>query len=170
MKKLTLTLFLALASLVSFGQSTVQTIRLADADIAKLSVGIPEGTMVVDVATKKLYLAIDAVPLNKTITTGLSGATPLFLLINGYVYSVTDELEADEDQDIANEIKLALNNVVDGEAVEIANTDFKVYVNGDLLRHAAYSYEAEAAGNGEIVITGVIYQYDQVSVVYNTIK
>ena len=169
MKKLTLTLFLALASLVSFGQSTVQTIRLVDATTA-IGVNIPEGTMVVDVATKKLYLAIDAVPLNKTITTGLSGATPLFLLINGYVYSVTDELEADEDQDIANEIKLALNNVVDGEAVEIANTDFKVYVNGDLLRHAAYSYEAEAAGNGEIVITGVIYQYDQVSVVYNTIK
>jgi hypothetical protein len=53
----------------------------------------------------------------------------------------------------------------DGALVAIAASDFKVYVNGSLLLKSAYTYAA-----GAITIAAGIYEYDQVSVVYNTIK
>jgi len=175
MKKLTLTLFLALASLVSFGQSTVQTIRLADADIAKLSVGIPEGTMVVDVATKNLYLALAAVNLGTGINDGLNNIvgttlTPLFSLINGYVYSVIEEKIVSADAPTTFEF--ATTKTADGAKVAIENTDFKVYVNGALLPTGSYTYETNFAGDDPtgIEIKSKIYKYDQISVVYNSIK
>ena len=178
MKKLTLTLFLALASLVSFGQSTVQTIRLVDADEV-LTVNIPVGTMVVDVATKNIYLTLAAVDVednNTTINTGLSntdnagGLTPLFSLINGYVYSVIEEKEVGLN---ATEYDFVTTKTADGAAVAIENTDFKVYVNGALLPTDSYTYETGLGDPGPstgIQITSQFYKYDKVSVVYNSIK
>ena len=84
MKKLILILFLGSTSLVSFAQSTVQTIRIANATTV-MAVDIPVGTMVVDVATKNLYIATAGVAKTFTITTGLAEDTPLFLLVNGSV-------------------------------------------------------------------------------------
>jgi hypothetical protein len=175
MKKLTLTLFLALAGLVSFGQSTVQTIRLADADEATLSVNIPVGTMVVDVTTKNIYLAIAAVDEGTSITDGLTNTvlgvlTPLFSLINGYVYSVIEEKEVGLN---ATEYDFVTTKTADGAAVDIAKTDFKVYVNGALLPTDSYTYETGLGDPGPstgIQITSQFYKYDQISVVYNSIK
>ena len=175
MKKLTLTLFLALASLVSFGQSTVQTIRVLNAT-TPLDASIPVGTMVVDVATKNLYLTIGAVDVadNKTINTGLSNTdlagdlTPLFSLINGYVYSVIDENIVGEN---ATEYDFVTTKTADGAAVDIANTDFRVYVNGALLPTTSYSYDKALQNNVTgIKIESLFYKFDQISVVYNSIK
>ena len=164
MKKLILTLFLASASLVSFAQSTVKTIRVTDATTV-MTVNLPVGTLVIDVATKDLYIATAGVLSTFTITTALAEGTPLLLKVNGSVYSVIDEAVADGDDETNGTIVVSNSNAADGALVAIANTDFKVYVNGSLLATTAYSYSL-----GAITIPGNIYQYDQVSVVYNTIK
>ena len=165
MRKLILTLFLASASLVSFAQSTVKTIRVADATTA-LAVDIPVGTMVVDVVTKDLYIATAGVANTFTITTALAEGTPLLLKVNdGSVYAVIDEAVADATDETNGTIIVSNSIAADGALVAIANTDFKVFVNGALLVKSAYTYAA-----GAITIAGDIYQYDQVSVVYNTIK
>jgi hypothetical protein len=166
MKKLILTLFLASASLVSFAQSTVKTIRVADA-VTDMTVDLPTGTMVVDVANKDLYVATASVPLlgnagaDYTLTTGL--AAGVFVKVNGSVYSVIKEVVAVTGPSTA----VALTETPDGALVAIANTDFKVYVNGSLLATTAYAYTTSP---NVVTVTSDFYQYDQVSVVYNTIK
>ena len=160
MRKLILTLFLASASLVSFAQSTVKTIRVADATTA-LAVDIPVGTMVVDVVTKDLYIATAGVDNTFTITTALAEGTPLLLKVNGSVYSVIDEAVGGG----TSSIKVANSQPADGAAVVIVASDFKVYVNGTLLLKSAYTFSG-----GDVTITTGIYEFDQVSVVYNTIK
>jgi alpha-L-arabinofuranosidase len=174
MKKLTLTLFLALASLVSFGQSTVQTIRLANA-ATDIGVNIPEGTIVVDVTNKNLYVATAAVAKNLTITTGLSNA--LFTKINGSIYSVIKEDDVTITEANGGEIIVLISETEtpDGKNVVITNSDFKVYLNGALLRKEAYTYvldtdNATDLNQPGIKIVAAISLYDQVSVVYNTIK
>jgi hypothetical protein len=165
MKKLILTLFLASASLVSFAQSTVKTIRVADATTA-LAVDIPVGTMVIDVVTKDLYIATAGVANTFTITTALAEGTPLLLKVNGSVYSVIVEDVVTSAEVTTGQIDVDVSSPApDGALVAIANTDFKVYVNGSLLATGDYAYAA-----GLITITGDIYEFDQVTVVYNTIK
>ena len=56
MKKLILTLFLASASLVSFAQSTVKTIRMAS-PASSFTDNIPRGTQVVVLSTNAVYTA-----------------------------------------------------------------------------------------------------------------
>ncbi|MGY8951525.1 MAG: hypothetical protein ACKVJW_07055 [Flavobacteriales bacterium] len=169
MRKLILTLFLASASLVSFAQSTVKTIRVADATPATIGVDIPVGTLVIDVDTKDLYIATAGVLSSFTITTALAESTPLLLKVNGSVYSVIDEAVGGG----TSSIKVANSQPADGADVTIVASDFKVYVNGTLLLKSAYTVVADAgAGSNEagIEIAAGIYEYDQVSVVYNTIK
>ena len=168
MKKLILTLFLASASLVSFAQSTVKTIRVAD-DASPIGFNLPIGTLVIDVTTKNLYMAIASVPSATQIATDLASAAPVLKLIGGSVYSVIDEAVGGGD----SSIKVANSQPADGAAVVIAASDFKVYVNGTLLLKSAYTFVTTAgAGANEdgIEITAGIYEYDQIAVVYNTIK
>ncbi|MFT4804013.1 MAG: hypothetical protein ACI83B_002799 [Sediminicola sp.] len=170
MKKLILTLFLASASLVSFAQSTVKTIRVADAT-TDMTVNLPEGTLVIDVATKDLYVANASVSLignagsEYNLTNGL--AALLFVKVNdGSVYAVIGEDVVTSAEVTTGQIDVDVSSPApDGALVAIANTDFKVYVNGSLLATGDYAYAA-----GLITITGDIYEFDQVTVVYNTIK
>ena len=171
MKKLILTLFLASASLVSFAQSSTKTIRIANASPATIGVNIPVGTLVVDVANKNLYLAVEAVDNTQTITTALAAAE--LKLIGGSVYSVIDEAVANAADVTNGTIIVSNSSAADGAAVGLAASDFKVYVNGSLLLKSAYTFVTNAgAGANEdgIEIAAGIYEYDQVSVVYNTIK
>jgi hypothetical protein len=165
MRKLILTRFLASASLVSFAQSTVKTIRVANATTA-LAVDIPEGTLVIDVDTKDLYIATAGVLNTFTITTALGEAIPLFKKVNGSVYSVIVEDEVTSTEVTAGQIDVDVSSpAADGAAVGIVASDFKVYVNGSLLLKSAYTYVGT-----DVIIAAGIYEYDQVSVVYNTIK
>jgi hypothetical protein len=168
MRKLILTLFLASASLVSFAQSTVKTIRVADATTL-MTVSLPVGTLVIDVATKNIYLATASVSLVGnlggafTITSGLAEVVPLFKKINdGSVYSVIDEFTGGSN----SAITVSPTQTPDGAAVGIVASDFKVYVNGTLLLKSAYTFTA----GGDVTITAGIYQFDQIALVYNTIK
>jgi hypothetical protein len=167
MRKLILTLFLASASLVSFAQSTVKTIRVANAT-TNMTVDLPTGTVVVDVANKDLYVATASVSL-----IGFGGTAPynltngfdagVFVKVNGSVYSVIKEVVAATGATTA----VTLTETPDGALVTIANTDFKVYVNGSLLTTTAYAYTTSP---NVVTITSDFYEFDQVSVVYNTIK
>ena len=164
MKKLILTLFLASASLVSFAQSSTKTIRIANASPATIGVNIPVGTLVVDVANKNLYLAVEAVDNAQTITTALAAAE--LKLIGGSVYSVIVEDVVTSGEVTTGEIDVDVSSpAADGAAVGIAASDFKVYVNGSLLLKSAYTY-----ATGAITIAAGIYEYDQITVVYNAIK
>ena len=165
MKKLILTLFLASASLVSFAQSTVKTIRVAD-DASPIGFNLPIGTLVIDVTTKNLYMAIASVPSTTQIATDLASAAPVLKLIGGSVYSVIVEDVVTSGEVTTGQIDVDVSTLAaDGAAVGIAASDFKVYVNGSLLLKSAYTY-----ATGAITIAAGIYEYDQVSVVYNTIK
>jgi hypothetical protein len=171
MRKLILTLFLASASLVSFAQSTVKTIRVATA-ATDMTVNLPVGTVVIDVATKDLYVATASVSLTGntgaafTITSGLAEAIPLFKKVNGSVYSVIVEDEVTSAEVTTGQIDVDVSALApDGAAVGIVASDFKVYVNGSLLLKSAYSYVGT-----DVIIDAGIYEFDQVSVVYNTIK
>jgi hypothetical protein len=90
-------------------------------------------------------------------------------LINGYVYSVIEEKEVGLN---ATEYDFVTTKTADGAAVEIAKTDFKVYVNGALLPTGSYTYETDFVGDDPtgIKITSLFYKFDQISVVYNSIK
>jgi hypothetical protein len=169
MRKLILTLFLASASLVSFAQSTVKTIRIADA-VTDMTVNLPTGTVVVDVLNKDLYVATASVSLignaggAYNLTNGLAAA--VFVKVNGSVYAVIVEDVVTSAEVTATQIDVDVSALApDGAAVGIVASDFKVYVNGSLLLKSAYSYVGT-----DVVIAGDIYEFDQVSVVYNTIK
>jgi hypothetical protein len=169
MKKLILTLFLASASLVSFAQSTVKTIRVTNATTL-MTVNLPLGTLVIDVAKKNIYVATAGVSLLGddgdafSITSGLAEAEPLFKRINdSSIYSVTDEFMITA---LSNStITVSPTQTPDGAAVAIVASDFKVYVNGTLLLKSAYTYS-----EGSVIITANIYEFDQIALVYNTIK
>jgi hypothetical protein len=132
-----------------------------------MTVDLPTGTVVVDVANKNLYVATASVPLlgnagaDYTLSTGL--AAGVFVKVNGSVYSVIDEVVATTGATTA----VALTVTPDGAAPTIVDTDFKVYVNGALMLKSTYAY---TLGTNTVTVTSDFYQYDQVSVVYNTIK
>ena len=166
MRKLILTLFLASASLVSFAQSTVKTIRVATPASA-FAGNIPEGTQVVVLSTNLVYTATTG--FASGAHTDVAAAITANALItvtdtDTSVYSVIDEVEAGTGSNIAISVTPSLTP--DGAvAGSIVASDFKVYVNGTLLLKSAYTFSG-----GIVTITTGIYEFDQVSVVYNTIK
>ena len=84
------------------------------------------------------------------------------------VYSVIDEASVAA---TATSTAVALSVTPDGAvAGSIADTDFKVYVNGGLMLKSTYAYDSTTGTFGTVTVTSDFYQYDQVSVVYNTIK
>ena len=166
MRKLILTLFLASASLVSFAQSTVKTIRMATPASA-FAGNIPQGTQVVVLSTNLVYTATTG--FASGAHTDVAAAITANALItvtdtDTSVYSVIDEVEAGTGSNIA--ISVTPSQTPDGAAAgSIVASDFKVYVNGTLLLKSAYTFSG-----GIVTITTGIYEFDQVSVVYNTIK
>jgi len=168
MRKLILTLFLASASLVSFAQSTVKTIRVANAGIAVTN-SIPVGTQVVMVSTSVVYTAtVGFASTDHTLFSDAITAGALVTVTDTNVYSVIKEAEVSSADVTATKIVVAVAAPApDGASGTIANTDFKVYVNGSLLATGAYTL---VGTNIEIPASTGIYEYDQVSVVYNAIK
>ena len=163
MKKLILTLFLASASLVSFAQSSVKTIRMATPASA-FAGNIPQGTQVVVLSTNAVYTATVgfASGAHADVAAAIT-ANALVTVTDTSVYSVIDEVEAGTGSNIAISVTPSLTP--DGAAGSIVASDFKVYVNGTLLLKSAYTFSG-----GIVTITTGIYEFDQVSVVYNTIK
>jgi hypothetical protein len=162
MRKLILTLFLASASLVSFAQSTVKTIRMATPASA-FAGNIPQGTQVVVLSTNVVYTATVGIASTTVISAAITSGW-LVTVTDTSVYSVIDEVEAGTGSNIAISVTPSLTP--DGAvAGSIVASDFKVYVNGTLLLKSAYTFSG-----GDVTITTGIYEFDQVSVVYNTIK
>ena len=171
MKKLILTLFLASASLVSFAQSTVKTIRIA-ATTTVLTENIPQGTQVVLLSTNAVYTATVGIAKdtgdNSTTFASAVTASSLVTVTDTNVYSVIKEAEVSSADVTAGKIDVDVSSpAADGALVAIAASDFKVYVNGSLLATGAYTL---LGTNIEIPASTGIYEFDQVSVVYNTIK
>jgi hypothetical protein len=161
MKKLILTLFLASVSLVSFAQSTVKTIRIALPSDAFIE-NIPQGTQVVLLSNNIMYTAAVGIASGTVISAAITANS---LVTVGTVYSVTDESEVTSTDQTNGQIVIPNSQTPDGAIATIANTDFKVYLNGTLLVQSAYTY---VSGVG-ITIAGLC-KFDQVSVVYNSIK
>ena len=170
MKKLILTLFLASASLVSFAQSTVKTIRIAT-PATLITENIPQGTQVVMISTNVVYTATLGIASGTGDFANFAAAiagNALITVRDTNVYSVIKEAEVSSGDVTAAKIVVDVASPApDGASGTIANTDFKVYVNGSLLATGAYTL---VGTNIEIPASTGIYQYDQVSVVYNTIK
>ena len=164
MRKLILTLFLASASLVSFAQSTVKTIRVATPASA-FSESIPQGTQVVVLSTNVVYTATVGI-VSTTVISAAITAGSLVTVTDTSVYSVIDEVVAATGATTA----VALSVTPDGAAPTIVDTDFKVYVNGALMLKSTYAYDSTVGASGTVTVTSDFYEYDQVSVVYNTIK
>ena len=165
MRKLILTLFLASASLVSFAQSSVKTIRIAS-PAALITENIPQGTQVVMISTNVVYTATVGIASGTGDFADFADAianNALVTVTDTSVYSVIDEVVAATGTTTA----VNLSATPDGASGTIVDTDFKVYVNGALMLKSTYAYTL--AGN-ILTVTSNFYQYDQVSVVYNTIK
>ncbi len=168
MRKLILTLFLASASLVSFAQSTVKIIRVATPASA-FSESIPQGTQVVVLSTNVVYTATVGIVSTTVISAAITAGSLVTVSdTDTKVYSVIKEAEVSSADVTATKILVAVAAPApDGASVTIANTDFKVYVNGSLLATGAYTL---VGTNIEIPASTGIYEYDQVSVVYNAVK
>jgi hypothetical protein len=168
MKKLILTLFLASASLVSFAQSTVKTIRIAT-PATLITENIPQGTQVVMISTNVVYTATVGIASGTGDFADFADAianNALVTVTDTSVYSVIDEVVAASCVTTA----VALSVTRDGADIAIEAKDFKVYVNGSLLATGAYAYDSAVGASGTVTVTSDFYEYDQVSVVYNTIK
>jgi hypothetical protein len=164
MKKLILTLFLASASLVSFAQSTVKTIRVATPASA-FSESIPQGTQVVVLSTNVVYTATVGI-VSTTVISAAITAGKLVTVTDTSVYSVIDEVVAAT----GGTTDVALSAEPDGALPLIGDTDFKVYVNGALMLKSTYAFDLTRGTFGTVTVTSDLYQFDQVSVVYNAIK
>jgi hypothetical protein len=164
MRKLILTLFLASASLVSFAQSTVKTIRVATPASA-FSESIPQGTQVVVLSTNVVYTATVGI-VSTTVISAAITAGSLVTVTDTSVYSVIDEVVAATG--VTTDV--ALSVTPDGASGTIGDTDFKVYVNGGLMLKSTYAYDLTRGAFGTVTVTSDFYLYDQVSVVYNAIK
>jgi hypothetical protein len=168
MKKFTLTLFLALATLSSFAQSTVKTIRVATATTL-FTANLPTGTVVIDLATSNVYTATAGISLTGNsgaafnITDALAEAIPLLKKINGSVFSVTQEADVAA---TAAALEVTLASAVFNSATATV-ADFKVYLNGTLLKSSAFVYDHATT---KITLTAAIYEFDVVSVTYSSFQ
>jgi len=174
MRKLILTLFLASASLASFAQSTVKTIRVVD-ELEPITENIPEGTQVVLLSTDAVY----------TVTVGIAKGTDDFTdfaaaIAGGALVTVTDTnvstvvVEA-ESQGGAYTVDLNTTGPVLGQTlgdgVLAANGIVKVYVNGTLLSNSSYSVtitDTDSDAVNTLAIAAPLYKFDSVKIVYDT--
>ena len=176
MRKLILTLFLASASLVSFAQSTVKTIRVATPS-ALIAENIPEGTQVVMLSTDTVY----------TATVGIASGTGDFAdfaaaIAGNALVTVTDttvsttvveeELIAD-DATYSKVLTAAVFGQHGGDGVLSNNQIVKVFVNGTLLPSGSYTVEITASATtpvNTLAIIAPLYQYDAVQIIYDTLN
>ncbi len=173
MKKFTLTLFLALASLATFAQSTVKTIRVADASTA-IGANIPVGTIVIDLTTGNIYsatLAGGGVGTAETITTALAATTPLLAIVNKKSsYSVSEYLETSGALGAGLTVLALTKTVLNGVT---AADSFKVYLNGGLLKASEYTFvldsDGATAGNqSTVALNAASYKFDLLAITYTS--
>ena len=172
MKNSVLTLFLALATLGSFAQSTVKTIRIANATDV-ITENIPQGTQVVLLSTNVVYTA--AIGIAKD--TGALTVTFSSLVLDGSLVTkqVISTVVQEEELGVDNATyTIVLSSFLVGEnpvdaAVLVANEIVKVYVNGTLLSKGSYTVTYATAGTSNTVaITAPLYQWDAIKIVYDT--
>ena len=158
MRKLILTLFLASASLVSFAQSTVKTIRVAT-PATLIAENIPQGTQVVMLSTSVVYTAAQGLASGTTDFTDFAAAIAANALVTTQVIStVVQEEELGSDNAAYTKVLssfLVGENPVDA-ATLAANEIVKVYVNGTLLSKGSYTVTYATAGTtNTVAITGL---------------
>lgn len=177
MRKLILTLFLASASLVSFAQSTVKTIRVATTTTV-LTENIPQGTQVVLLSTNAVYTATVGIAKD----TGDNTTTFASAVTAGSLITVTDttvsttvveeELTAD-DATYSKVLTAAVFGQHGGDGVLSNNQIVKVFVNGTLLPSGSYTVEITASATtpvNTLAIIAPLYQYDAVQIIYDTLN
>ena len=172
MRKLILTLFLASASLVSFAQSTVKTIRVATTTTV-LTENIPQGTQVVLLSTNAVYTATVGIAKDTgdSTTTFASAVTAGSLITTQVISTVVQEEELGSDNAAYTKVLssfLVGENPVDA-ATLAANEIVKVYVNGTLLSKGSYTVTYATAGTtNTVAITAPLYKWDVVKIAYDT--
>jgi hypothetical protein len=172
MKKLILTLFLASASLASFAQSTVKTIRVA-ATTTVLTENIPQGTQVVLLSTNAVYTATEGIAKDTDGTSTFDLAVTAGSLVTVTDTVITTVVQEEEvSTSGAYSLKLSSflvgENASDGDALA-TNEIVKVYVNGTLLPKGSYTVTYATAGTSNTVaITADLYEFDVVKIEYDT--
>jgi hypothetical protein len=170
MRKLILTLFLASASLVSFAQSTVKTIRVAT-PAATFAENIPQGTQVVVLSTNVVYSATAGIASGTAISDAITGGS----LVTGTDTFVSTVVVEAESPGGAYTVDLNTTGPVLGQTlgdgVLAANGIVKVFVNGTLLPSAAYTVtitDTATTAVNTLAIIANLYQYDAVQIMYDT--
>lgn len=178
MKKITLTLFLAFINLVSFAQSTVKTIRIANAT-KEIGIDIPVGTLVVDLAIGSFYtatLAGGGVESTETITSALALATPKLALLTREeskpAYSVTESTEITVAMASNSTATHPLGKSILNGVVPTAD-QIKTYLNGALLKAGDYTFTLDSdsgtTGNqSTVTFVGTSYEFDLLTVMYTS--
>ena len=169
MKKLILTLFLASASLVSFAQSSVKTIRMATPASA-FAGNIPQGTQVVVLSTNAVYTATAGIASGTLVSGAITGGS-LVTVADTIVSTVVLQGES---TGATYSINLNLTAPVLGQTLGdgtlAENEIVKVFVNGTLLPKAAYSViitDTSTTAVNTLLINN-LYQYDAVQIMYDT--
>lgn len=173
MKKLTLTLFLALASLVSFAQSTVKTLRVAEGPTL-ISESIPIGTQVVLLSTNVVYTAARGIASGTTDYEDFADAIEYGALVTTLQTISTavqeEELAADDLTYTSALTSSLVGEDSSSDGAELANNEIvKIYINGLLLPKGAYkvTYTSSTTTN-TVAITAPLYKYDVVKIEYDT--
>ena len=170
MKKLILTLFLASASLVSFAQSTVKTIRMAS-PASSFTDNIPRGTQVVVLSTNAVYTAAAgfASGAYADVATAIT-ANALVTVADTDTNVSTVVVEEELTNDDAT-YSIVLTAAVFGQPLgdgTLANPEIvKVFVNGTLLPSTSYTVII-GGGTNTLAINGPLYAYDAVQIIYDT--
>jgi hypothetical protein len=173
MKKLILTLFLVSASLVSFAQSTVKTIRVATPGTL-ITENIPRGTQVVVLSTNVVYTAALGIASGTGDFADFAAAiagNALITLVDTNVYTAVQEEElASDDATYTKVLTSSLVGENAGDAGTLAaNEIVKVSVNGILLSKGTYSVTYAPIGKtNTVAIFASLYKWDVVKIAYDT--
>jgi hypothetical protein len=172
MRKLILTLFLASASLVSFAQSTVKTIRVATPASA-FSESIPQGTQVVVLSTNVVYTATVGIVSTTVISAAITAGSLITVTDTTVSTTVVEEELTADDPTYSKVLTAAVFGQHDGDGVLSNNQIVKVFVNGTLLPSGSYTVEITASATtpvNTLAIIAPLYQYDAVQIIYDTLN
>ena len=165
MKKLILTLFLASASLVSFAQSTVKTIRVA-APASAFSESIPKGTQVVVLSTNVVYTATVGIVSTTVISAAITAGSLVTVDTSISTVVVEEELTADN-ATYSKVLTAAVFGQPLGNGVLSTPEIVKVFVNGTLLPSKSYKVVIASTVN-TLLIGAPLYAFDAVQIIYDT--
>jgi hypothetical protein len=167
MRKLILTLFLASASLVSFAQSTVKTIRMATPASA-FAGNIPQGTQVVVLSTNLVYTATTGFASGAHTDVAAAITANALITVTDTTVSTTvveEELTAST-ATYSKVLTAAVFGQPLGNGVLGTPEIVKVFVNGTLLPSGSYTVTIASTVN-TLAITAPLYAYDTVQIIYD---